>query len=658
MRKINKKGIKKYDTGTDYVMSSNGIPIPTVESQITQMKAPSTANWVGPSKGQIFGAKLSGAMGGITSGISGLANAFKMSQEEGVSAKSVLSGAGAGAMAGMQVAGPWGALIGGAAGAIAGSVGRKASTDEVTGDFTASSGIAGWFQSDKKEQELKEQSNRIKTNWNYRDLSASVAADYAQNHKPQGNTLAADGGIIPTTYAYLDDGELGRTPNGQLFEIPEKHKPEDSNLAKVPIGTQILSDKIKVPGTNKTFAEKGKEIMALKKQNGNSIYAKNSKMLNDRNAQIAFDRLLDLQESLKDGKHIKTNKYNNGTGWVAPIKTREDYLNGVYNITKGKQKLDDINSYWGWDSKAKDYTKQYRDLLSTFDKDKDLQAKAIKDLGSLGYTGGTWAGIKKAALDGIVGDVHRYFNAIGSSSPELTPVPEITKHIVTPEVVITAEKPTTTSTPIPTSEKKITSPVTEQTTDKNYDWLYDGISSLGTLASMLPGASAEAETAPLRTYTPRFNNVYYNIEPLIREANTTNTIARNNMAQLSPSTGAGMQYGLLAAVNRNRAIADAYNQKYNFENQQRAANTAIYNNWAARNREYQHQYDVENAQNRAAADNIRRQSWSDFGTALQTMAKDRRLAKRDEATLAAMEDFLKYGMETGSFNKLMSLLKG
>ena len=46
-----------------------------------------------------------------------------------------------------------------------------------------------------------------------------------------------------------------RTPDGTIGSIPEEGKPTDSNLLNVPVGTQVLSDKIKVPGTNKTFAE-------------------------------------------------------------------------------------------------------------------------------------------------------------------------------------------------------------------------------------------------------------------------------------------------------------------------------------------------------------------------------------------------------------------
>jgi hypothetical protein len=83
--------------------------------------------------------------------------------------------------------------------------------------------------------------------------------------------------------AYLDDGEMLRTPDGTIGSIPEEGKPTDSNLLNVPVGTQVLSDKIKVPGTNKTFAEMGKKLMKKSNKKANNIYAENSRMLNERN---------------------------------------------------------------------------------------------------------------------------------------------------------------------------------------------------------------------------------------------------------------------------------------------------------------------------------------------------------------------------------------
>ena len=103
---------------------------------------------------------------------------------------------------------------------------------------------------------------------------------------------AAEGGIIPNTLWYEDDGEYGRTPYGEIYKEPEQGKPKDSNLVQGPAGTQILSDKLKYPGTKDTFAKHYEKSIAKVKNYGNDKYAKNSQLLNDKNAQKQFDEHL------------------------------------------------------------------------------------------------------------------------------------------------------------------------------------------------------------------------------------------------------------------------------------------------------------------------------------------------------------------------------
>ena len=92
------------------------------------------------------------------------------------------------------------------------------------------------------------------------------------------------------------------------------------------------------------------------------------------------------------------------------------------------------------------------------------------------------------------------------------------------------------------------------------------------------------------------------------------------------------------------------------ENQMAMANAGIYNDAARYNTQAMHTAAIENAQDRAAVDTARRTGLRDLGTALQTMSKDRRLSKRDQAVLAAMEPFLQYGMTGEQYQKLISLL--
>lgn len=214
-------------------------------------------------------------------------------------AAGVIGGIGSGAAMGASIGGPWGAVIGGAIGGITSSIGSGGSVNEQTGEYELPSGIAGLFGHSKSY--IRNKAGRIKNGIQARQMSEQVAADYYQENGYNELSLSK-GGVVPSTMAYLDDGEMLRTPDGTIGSIPEEGKPTDSNLLNVPVGTQVLSDKIKVPGTNKTFAEMGKKLMKKSNKKANNIYAENSQMLNERNNQIAYQALLDQQEALKSKK--------------------------------------------------------------------------------------------------------------------------------------------------------------------------------------------------------------------------------------------------------------------------------------------------------------------------------------------------------------------
>ena len=240
-----------------------------------------------------------------------------------VTAAGVITGMASGAASGAAMGGLPGAIVGGALGGITSGMGTGGSVNEQTGDVTGPSGIAGLFGHSKSY--LRNKGARIKDGIQSRQNAQQIAADYYMNNGYNETTMAAKGGIIPNTLAYLDDGELIRTPDGQIGAIPEEGKPEDSNLTNVPVGTQVLSDKLKVPGTNKTFAEMGKKLIN-KKGKGKGIYAQNSQMLNDRNNQMKYNQLLAMQENMKNsGSQSKKGiiKAVKGTPYIDSIDPQE-----------------------------------------------------------------------------------------------------------------------------------------------------------------------------------------------------------------------------------------------------------------------------------------------------------------------------------------------
>lgn len=508
-------------------------------------------------------------------------------------AAGVIGGIGSGAAMGASIGGPWGAVIGGAIGGITSGMGSGGSVNEQTGEYQDPSGIAGLFGHSKSY--IRNKAGRIKNGIQARQMSEQVAADYYQENGYNELSLSK-GGVVPSTVAYLDDGEMLRTPDGTIGSIPEEGKPTDSNLLNVPVGTQVLSDKIKVPGTNKTFAEMGKKLMKKSNKKANNIYAENSQMLNERNNQIAYQALLDQQEALKS-KQIKKNTaaYAYGTKGIKP---------------------------YGYNKNMSDF-KYYVDSRSNQNNGpRHIPSSEVANRLGIPYN-----------INAPIGNVDtanarssKYFNY--TSNPGQLPVGNI--------YGTNGKKPKTPS-------------------DNNWLDLIDNIAALaGPIGNIFSGSPERVETY---TYDPVYGPTDYNIDPILREATLSDRIARYNMANINPNTGANMAFGLQSAVNRNKAIANAYATKNNAENQMAFNNAQIANQWGQQYANARHLASVEQAQNDAATRNIRRKGFGDLSTRIQQISKDKRLTKRDSAVLEAMLPYLEYGMTSDQLTKLYNNLK-
>lgn len=508
-------------------------------------------------------------------------------------AAGVIGGIGSGAAMGASIGGPWGAVIGGAIGGITSSIGSGGSVNEQTGEYELPSGIAGLFGHSKSY--IRNKAGRIKNGIQARQMSEQVAADYYQENGYNELSLSK-GGVVPSTVAYLDDGEMLRTPDGTIGSIPEEGKPTDSNLLNVPVGTQVLSDKIKVPGTNKTFAEMGKKLMKKSNKKANNIYAENSQMLNERNNQIAYQALLDQQEALKS-KQIKKNTaaYADGTKGIKP---------------------------YGYNKNMSDF-KYYVDSRSNQNNGpRHIPSSEVASRLGIPYN-----------INAPIGNVDtanarssKYFNYTGN--PGQLPVGNI----------------------YGTNSKKPKTP-----SDNNRLDLIDNIAALaGPIGNIFSGSPERVETY---TYDPVYGPTDYNIDPILKEATLSDRIARYNMANINHNTGANMAFGLQSAVNRNKAIANAYATKNNAENQMAFDNAQIANQWGQQYANARHLALVEQAQNDAAARNIRRKGFGDLSTRIQQISRDKRLTKRDSAVLEAMLPYLEYGMTSDQLTKLYNNLK-
>ena len=640
--------------------------------------------------------------------------AAQNSKENGVTAAntigSTLGGMASGASAGMAIGGPWGAAIGAVVGGVSGLVpslmGRKGSVDPVTGEVTEGSGIKG--RRGPSKAELYERSQNIRENNAYRDYNTTAAYDWYQENGANGYTLAANGGVIPNALAYVDDGELLRTPDGNIINIPEQGKPTDSNLVSVPEGTQVLSDTLKVPGTKETFAEVGRKLMKKQKY-GNDVYAQNSKMLNERHNQKAYDELLTIQEDMKKKKGIKKSigKYDTGTknvrsaddlSWTRDIMPTDWYRSTLSMITP--ENIQDYNNLQNTYATLGFTNTKPGNIITpneavgkyqgAFDNLTDLNA-AIGDLyrnnrltavGSTGDSPETWRdglpgtatwlrhlgrNVTPEQLSQIQSSLHPYIEAFINPENGMVNFRRNTRTIApvnanaVPYLDLSNLADTTQARTIPRATRNITNSKGNAGNNSRSFNIGDLSPLISGLSSFIANHQNAKDLNPEPVY-PRYARAYfspveYNIQPQLDAINRTNAIARYNETQLAPRTGANLAFGIQSAVARNRAINEAYNNQRAINNQTRARNAQVATATSQFNAQAQHTADVEYAQNRAQARNLRRQYRSANAAIIPSMLRDIRQNKRDQALLEYMRPFLEYGSTSEAFANLKRGMK-
>lgn len=731
----------------------------------------------------------------------------------------VIGGIGSGAAMGASVGGPLGAVIGGAIGGITSSIGSGGSVNEQTGEYELPSGIAGLFGHSKSY--IRNKAGRIKNGIQARQMSEQVAADYYQENGYNELSLSK-GGVVPSTMAYLDDGEMLRTPDGTIGSIPEEGKPTDSNLLNVPVGTQVLSDKLKVPGTNKTFAEMGKKLMKKSKKKVNNIYAENSQMLNERNNQATYQSLLEQQESIKNKKTNKKQSiptYEEGTSGVSgrkkvklkyiydpmlggfgyidpntggfvemndvrndllpdsmwiqnyndseeieqPIVLKQDtatksthnvgkrdflklpnknikkntptifndhafevagkkyqigdtfeYKGKQYKVTgnneavpvsKNATDLKEINDGFNWNLYRDVFTQGEPRIIgpsgagrySTYQQNKTTNSIPNANdpyfIGNM-YMNGNWGDL---TVGKRLSSINPEFNTpalgvIGTNTSDSYSISTITQDTAIPQTAVRSTPSTKRST-VQTSvqqpvQEQVTGPIqpfsndrpslTELTSKPSKvlpklnigrpfvynpspdDAVSNGLdmSSLySTVATLAPLFDRErAEKVDTYTYNPVYGPTNYNIDPILREATLSDRIARYNMANINPNTGANMAFGLQSAVNRNKTIANAYATKNNAENQMAFNNAQIANQWGQQYADARHIAATEYAQNKANARNINRRNFASALNNWGASLRDKKQTSMDMAALEMLQPMLNYGTEDNVLNRVNKIL--
>lgn len=572
----------------------------------------------------------------------------------------IAEGAGSGAQLGMTIGGPVGGLVGGIAGAAVGLIGKKGKAAEMTSftDFdegTLGTGLRGAFRNKK----LRRRRAAIRLNA-FQNREAVAGTERLANEFNEDNTefdtdVFEYGGKVPSSLAYVDDGELIQTPDGSVSKVPEQGQPTDSNLVNLPEGSRILSNTLKVPGTNKTFAELGDKVMTRKKSKGKDIYAQNANMLNEMNNKLMHDKLFAMQESIKAKKGIKNKTKElesfargggntpagyNATGFMIDPRFAGEISMGVSAPTPR------VRDTWGikgdvtapWDN----YVRVSEVNAGTLPEVTITAPKRTKFSSSQTISKKATPRVAKSA---VAPEIMSDLNTIDEIVPEVSATPQdIRTRSIMPTI---GTNPTTVNTP------EVNSP----------NWV-DAISDFATLAPIMSNlftGNPESVQANYNPYASAIANTMgrrrYNINPLLRDIEQNRDVANYSASQQMTNTGHNMAFRLQNAIQANKAKAAARATESNVNNQYKGEYANAMNDLGKQWVNATNLASDLNAQNRASARNIRRAGLSQLSQFAQNKSLMRNQSKRDKAMLELYKPFLQAGFTSDAIKNWSKYLR-
>lgn len=571
----------------------------------------------------------------------------------------IAEGAGSGAQLGMTIGGPVGGLVGGIAGAAAGLIGKKGKAAEMTSftDFdegTLGTGLRGAFRNKK----LRRRRAAIRLNA-FQNREAVAGTERLANEFNEDNTefdtdVFEYGGKVPSSLAYVDDGELIQTPDGTVSKVPEQGQPTDSNLVNLPEGSRILSNTLKVPGTNKTFAELGDKVMTRKKSKGKDIYAQNADMLNEMNNKLMHDKLFAMQESIKAKKGIKNKTKElesfarggdntpagyNAAGFMIDPRFAGEISMGVSAPTPR------VRDTWGmkgdvtapWDNYGRVSEIDAGNLPEVTI---NATRKASPKVTTTNYTSRVIPKTAKVTAPEII--------------PNLDTIDESFDIDATPEDIRTRTITGATVQPV------ITAPQEEPVILEGLSSLISGAASLAPIMSNLFTSSPEAVPANYNPYATAITNTMgrrrYNIDPLLRDIETNRNVANYAASQQRINTGQDMAFRLQNAIATNKAIAAARAAESNANNQYKAEYANTMNNLGQQWVQATNLASELNARNRATARNIRRTGLGQLSQWAQNRELMSNQRSRDNAMLKLYDPFLQAGFTSADMSQFKKWL--
>lgn len=645
-----------------------------LQSSITRGIAPNDPSHLAqsiPTKGNGLG-NVMGSIGAIAQAIPGaintLSSPFQTSTATtgGEAAMQSISGIGEGlangAQLGMSIGGPLGGIIGGAAGAVTGLVGKKGKEASMTSftdydEGTLGTGLIGAF----KNRKLRKRRAAIKLNA-FQNREGVAATERLLNEFNEDNTefdtdTFAYGGSNPASLAYVDDGELIATPDGQVSKVPEQGQPTDSNLINLPEGSKVLSNTLKVPGTKKTFAQLGEQMMAKNKSKYNDRFAQNSAKLNEINNRQIHNKLFMMQEALKDQKGIKSKSKEvksfayggddkplyNAAGFMTDPRFAGEISMGV---SAPAPRYKSNTSYVKGDVTAP---------WDNYGRVSEVNAGTLPEVT-------------------ITAPKRTKFSSSQTISKKATP--RVAKSVVAPEIMsdlntIDEIVPEVSATPqdirtrsiIPTMGTNPASTTVDTPETSSPNWV-DAISDFATLAPIMSNlftGSPESVQANYNPYASAIANTMgrrrYNINPLLRDIEQNRDVANYSASQQMTNTGHNMAFRLQNAIQANKAKAAARATESNVNNQYKGEYANAMNDLGKQWVNATNLASDLNAQNRASARNIRRSGLSQLSQFAQNKSLMRNQSKRDKAMLELYKPFLQAGFTSDAIKNWSKYLR-
>lgn len=639
------------------------------------------------------GSDIIGGVTNIASMLAGPSTATTKGEAVQQSIQNVIGGAATGAQMG-SVAGPVGAIVGGAAGLATGLVGKKG---KISGGgfyedptLTLGTGIRGAIGN----KGLKRRYEAAKTLAGQHRIGASIGAQAQQEWDEdydQNVYTMESGGQIPSSMAYVDDGELINTPQGQILEVPEEGKPTDSNLVNLPEGSRVLSDTLKVPGSKETFAQMGKRLMSKQKTKGKDKYAENSAMLNEMNDQDIHDELFAIQEITKNKRSKVKNGIQaaadgdiitrNGREWIRDSKT------GNYIPYKGQSVggIYDIQPNINIDKLVSGYS--FGNNLPTFEanninfSNNSLKKNVWPSTPSITPSQQNTA--KRISVSTPIATTYNMATAIPDtkklSSTSKKPIisPAINKVVarsiepITNDLDLSSETISRVEDEAIPYEPIISTVVNNQNKkannnenppkDKN-NWrkiLGDITSNISQIAPIFSNLMASPENFEA-VYNPYADNIIrtmsgrkFDIAPAKRAIRENRAISNYNASQYNPTTGANLAYRLQSQIAADKAISDLYSQKNNIDNQYKSDYANTLNNLGQQFVGSRNLSIDQNARSRASSRNINRAGLSQLSNYFQNKELMRNQRNRDIAMLEAYAPFLEAAYKSGDYINLM-----